>query len=241
MSRPNAFSSVSSAPLALGYLRVSTEEQAVSAAGMEAQRAQLEREAQARGYELELVRDAGFSAKTLERPGLVASLGRLADRSDPAQILMVSKLDRLSRSLLDFALLMQRSRREGWQVVALDLGVDTSTPAGEMMAGVMATFAQYERRLIAQRTAQALAIRQAQGVRVGRPSSVAPEVRARIARRRAEGLSLPRIAAELEADGVPTARGGRRWYPATVRNVLRSLEYDGRLASARARPEAAAG
>ncbi len=54
-----------------------------------------------------------------------------------ADALVVAKLDRLSRSLLDFAGLMELSRSEGWSLVALDLGVDTSTPAVEMMAAVM--------------------------------------------------------------------------------------------------------
>jgi DNA invertase Pin-like site-specific DNA recombinase len=48
----------------------------------------------------------------------------------------------LSRSLLDFAGLMESARREGWALVILDLGVDTTTPLGEMVANVMATFAQ---------------------------------------------------------------------------------------------------
>ncbi len=52
---------------------------------------------------------------------------------------------------------MELSRSERWSLVALDLGVDTSNPAGEMMASVMASFAQYERRLIGQRTRDALA------------------------------------------------------------------------------------
>ena len=66
--------------------------------------------------------------------------------SGSLQAVIVAKLDRLSRSLLDFAGLMERARRQGWALVALDLGVDTSTPAGEMMANVLATFAQFERR-----------------------------------------------------------------------------------------------
>lgn len=68
-----------------------------------------------------------------------------------------AKLDRLSRSVLDFAALMQRARRRGWNPVVLDLGVDTSMPAGALMANVMASFAEYERHLIGQRTSDALA------------------------------------------------------------------------------------
>jgi DNA invertase Pin-like site-specific DNA recombinase len=58
-----------------------------------------------------------------------------------ADVLVVSKLDRLSRSLIDFAQTMATAQREGWALVALDLGVDTATPGGEMMANVLASFA----------------------------------------------------------------------------------------------------
>lgn len=87
-----------------------------------------------------------------------------------ADALCVAKLDRLSRSLLDFAGLMERSRKRGWSLVALDLGVDTSTPSGEMMASVLATFAQFERRLIGERTRAALAEKRA---RAGHRTNVA--------------------------------------------------------------------
>jgi DNA invertase Pin-like site-specific DNA recombinase len=125
---------------------------------------------------------------------------------------VVSKLDRLSRSMLDFAGLMDRSTREGWALVALDLGVDTTTPQGEMVAAVMAVFAQFERRLIGQRTKEALAVKKAQGVRLGRPRLTPDAVIARIRAERAAGRTLRVIADGLNADGVPTAMGGRRWY-----------------------------
>ena len=60
-------------------------------------------------------------------------------------------------------MLLEDARKRGYNVVALDLGVDLSTPAGEMVANVMVTFAQYERHLIGQRTREALAVKRAQG------------------------------------------------------------------------------
>lgn len=65
--------------------------------------------------------------------------------------------------MVDFAGLMATASRSSWGVVALDVNVDTTTPAGEMVANVMATFAQFERRLISQRTKDALAIKRAAG------------------------------------------------------------------------------
>src|SRR5437870_13276846 len=98
---------------------------------------------------------------------------------------------------------MERSRREGWSLVALDLGVDTSTPSGEMMANVLATFAQFERRLISQRTKEALAQKRAQGVRLGRPPSLPRQVERRILRERDAGRTFAAIAERLNASGVP--------------------------------------
>jgi DNA invertase Pin-like site-specific DNA recombinase len=215
----------------IGYLRVSTEEQSQSGLGLQAQRDRIVDEVARRGLQLvDVLVDDGFSAKSLDRPGIRQALELLRGRR--ADGLMVARLDRLSRSLLDFAGLMDRSRRERWQLVALDLGVDTSTPSGEMLAGVLATFAQYERRLIGQRTRDALAVKKAQGARLGRPVTLPDQVRRRIVRLRARhGWSLPRIAARLNEEGVATAQGGRRWWPETVAAVVRSVELDGERAA----------
>jgi DNA invertase Pin-like site-specific DNA recombinase len=204
----------------LGYTRVSTEEQGKSGAGLAAQRSAIRQACEARGYELlEVVEDPGHSAKSLDRPGITRVLEELGARR--ADALMVAKLDRLSRSLLDFAGLMERARNERWAIVALDLGVDTSTPSGELMANVLATFAQFERRMIGQRTKDALAQKRAQGVRLGRPATTPAEVVARIMAERAAGRTLQAIADGLNVDGVPTVRGGQAWRPSSVRAILK--------------------
>jgi len=203
----------------VGYIRVSTDEQATSGLGLEAQRAVIVAECQRRGWVLtEVYEDAGASAKSMVgRPALQEALD--AVRSHEAAALVVAKLDRLSRSLLDFAALMEDSRTGGWALVILDLGVDTTTPSGEMVANVMATFAQFERRLIGQRTKDALAVKKAQGVKLGRPRVLDEAVRARIVEERGAGKTLAAIAEGLLADGVPTAQGGVQWYPSTVKAV----------------------
>ena len=202
----------------IGYLRVSTAEQGLSGAGLEAQRAAIAVEAERRGWDVRWIEDAGFSAKTLDRPGIIEALDCL-ERGE-AEALVAAKLDRLSRSLLDFAGLMDRSQKKGWGLVALDLGVDTSTPSGEMMANVLASFAQFERRLIGQRTKDALAIKKAEGVRLGRPSQLPDAVRRRIIRDREAGRSLREIAEQLNAEHISTAQGGRCWYASTVRSAV---------------------
>jgi DNA invertase Pin-like site-specific DNA recombinase len=207
---------------AVAYLRVSTAEQADSGAGLAAQRASVEAEVQRRGWVLvEVYIDAAASGKAIAgREQLARALDGVG--SGEAEVMVVAKLDRLSRSLLDFAEIMRRAQSEGWNLVALDLGIDLSTPAGEFLASVMASAAQWERRIIGQRTKEALAAKKAVGVRLGRPRLLPDEVVARISAERAGGRTFTAIADGLSADRVPTAQGGARWYPATVRKVLMS-------------------
>jgi DNA invertase Pin-like site-specific DNA recombinase len=204
----------------IGYVRVSTEEQSTSGAGQAAQRAAIEAECVHRGWHLvEVIEDAGYSAKDLKRPGVQIALETLQRGS--AGALVVAKLDRLSRSMLDFTTVMATASKQGWALVALDCAVDTSTPAGEAMANVLATFAQFERRLIGQRTREALAAKRASGVRLGRPVTLPSSVSKRIASERKAGRSLAAIADMLNEEQVPTAQGGRQWWPSTVRALLR--------------------
>jgi DNA invertase Pin-like site-specific DNA recombinase len=204
-------------------VRVSTDEQTSSGLGLDAQRTAIEAECQRRGWELlETYEDAGASGKSLNgRPALQEALN--AVRSHQAGALVVAKLDRLSRSLLDFSTLMVESQEQGWALVILDLGVDTTTPSGEMIANVMATFAQFERRLIGQRTKDALAVKKRQGVRLGRPPSLSADVVKRIRRERKAGKTLRAIADGLNADGVKRAHSGAKWHASTVKAVLEAM------------------
>lgn len=207
----------------VGYVRVSTTEQADSGAGLAAQRATIEDEARRRGWTVtEIYEDAGVSGKSLTgRHALQEALSAI--EIGEAAGLIVAKLDRLSRSVGDAAGLLERSQRRGWSLVACDLGVDTSTPAGEAMASVMATFAQLERRMIGARTKDALAAKRAEGVKLGRPSNLPTEVVERIIADRVDrGLGWSAIGRGLDNEGVPTAQGGARWYSGTVRKVVSS-------------------
>jgi DNA invertase Pin-like site-specific DNA recombinase len=205
----------------LAYVRVSSEEQADSRAGLEAQRAAIQRECKRRGWEIiDVIEDAGFSAKDLRRPGVRAALEEL--ERGRADALVVAKLDRLSRSMLDFTAVMAQAQKQAWALAALDCAVDTTTPAGEAMAHVLATFAQFERRLIGQRTREALAVKRKQGVRLGRPQSIPPKLARRIRSMRSRGLTLQAICDKLNSEGVPTPRGGSVWRPTSLRAVLRT-------------------
>jgi DNA invertase Pin-like site-specific DNA recombinase len=134
--------------------------------------------------------------------------------------IIVAKLDRLSRSLLDFARLMAKAQKEGWNLVALDLGIDLSTPAGEFMAGVMASAAQWERRIISQRTKDALVIKKSQGVRLGAPTAITPVVGGYIVKQRRRGATLQDICDRLNKRQVSTPRDGKLWRPSSIQRYL---------------------
>lgn len=204
----------------VGYLRVSTAEQVDSGAGLDAQRADIERAAATRGWHLvTFLEDRGVSAKSTKgRDALAAAIAMI--EAGGADALAVAKLDRLSRSLIDFATLMDRARANGWAIVVLDCDFDMTSPTGELMANMLACFAQFERRIIGQRTRDGLRAKKAQGVKLGRPSKTPAKVLARIIREADAGKSLGEVARGLNADRVPTSQGGVQWYPSTVRAVL---------------------
>jgi len=204
----------------IGYVRVSTEEQGANGAGLDVQRAQIADECERRGWSLSRVEtDVRSGGSMTCRPGLGRTVEAI--ESGEASALVVAKLDRLSRSLIDFATLVERSRKRGWEIVVLDLAVDTTTPNGEAMAGMLAVFAQWERRIIGQRTKDALAVKRAQGLTLGRPRAMDERTRTRIRRLRSRGWTFRRIADVLTAEGIPTAHGAARWHASTVRSATR--------------------
>jgi DNA invertase Pin-like site-specific DNA recombinase len=159
-------------------------------------------ECERRGWTLGfLFEDAGYSAKNLKRPGIGSALEALEKRE--AAGLVVAKLDRLSRSMLDFTAIMATAQRQTWAIVALDCAVDTTTPAGEAMAHVLATFAHFERRLIGQRTREALAVKRAAGVRLGRPPEIPEPVAARIREARSSGKRCVRSPKDWQPKACP--------------------------------------
>ena len=207
----------------IAYVRVSTDEQAGSGLGLAAQRHAITEEASRRDWDLLWIEDAGVSAGSLDRPGLAHARELLA--TGQAVGMVVSKLDRLSRSMLDFATLMDEANRQKWSVVTLDLGVDMTTPSGQLLANVFAAFATFERELIRQRTRDALAAAKARGQRLGRPRLTPDDVVARVVALSAD-LSASQVAKALTADGVPTTRGAAGWRPSTIRRLLRGHALD---------------
>lgn len=223
-----------SRPLALAYVRVSTVEQVQDGASLDAQRAALDAEGERRGWDVEMVADEGYSGKDLKRPGLSAALDRL-DHGE-ADALMAIRLDRVSRSVVDFAGLLARAKRRSWRLVLLSPNLDTEDAAGKFTAHVLAAAAEYERDLIGARTREGMAQRRAEGVHVGRPRTLDESVVSRIVGERTDGLTLKAIAANLTSDGVPTARGRTVWSTSTIQGVLASTTARQHLRPASQRP-----
>jgi DNA invertase Pin-like site-specific DNA recombinase len=200
----------------LGYARVSTAEQAGNGYGLDAQEVAIRDECARRGWWLlEVVRDEAKSAKSLDRPGLCSALERIA--AGEAEGLIASKLDRLSRSVVDFGVLVEWFTDAGATLVALDLGLDTSTPGGRLVANVFASVAEWERDVIGARTREGLAAARKQGKAISRPAVAdEPKLRRRIERMRARGMTQQAIADRLNREGVPTLRGGAKWRPSSV-------------------------
>ena len=209
--------------LILGYIRVSTDKQTDSGAGLEGQRNYLTSEATRRGAKLEIISEAEATSgkSTKKRPALMEALDRL-DRGE-AHALAVSKLDRLSRSVADFLMILERSRKGKWALIIGDLSLDTSTPMGEAMATISATFAQLERKRIGERTREALAVKKSQGVTLGAPRTMPAEIRARILSEVETGKGYREVSRLLNAEQIPVTRG-TQWHASTIRSVHLSAE-----------------
>lgn len=210
------------------YRRVSTDEQAL---GLAAQLDQLEGAAALRGWEgAEVVTDEGVSGgvpvdKRRNLGPVLATFG-VDDR------LVVAKLDRLSRSMLDFAALLQRAERDGWTLVVLDLGIDTTTPQGKLVGHMVVALGQWEREIIGLRIKEGLA---KSPKRKGRPPGqagtkttglyeITPELRDTVTTLR-PGRSPNEIAHRLNAQGHSSPRG-KDWHRTSVRRLLARLDAE---------------
>jgi DNA invertase Pin-like site-specific DNA recombinase len=209
------------------YRRVSTNDQGL---GLAAQRERLEQEAERRGWgSWEEVTDEGVSGKTpaqdREHLGPALSLLRHGD------VLVVAKLDRLSRSVLDFSRMLALSEEAGWSLVCLDPGIDTTTPNGKLIANVLMSVAEWERETISLRIREGLAqSTKRKGRRSGLPAvgggrreAVPEAVVAVVNDLREQGKSAALIADRLNSYGFQSLRG-KRWHRTSVRRLLARLD-----------------
>lgn len=208
----------------IGYLRVSTTEQADSGLGLDAQRDSIRQYAEPKGWDVIWYEDAGVSAKSMDRPALQEALARLhvSPKRRDVDGLLVSKLDRLSRSVVDFAGVLELARSRNWALVAIDLGVDTSSPTGELVANLMMSVSQWERRAIGQRTSDAMQAAKRQGRHMGRVSALPARTGDRLLALRTTH-TLARTAAQLNAEGHTTATG-EPWSANNVSKAQKRLD-----------------
>lgn len=153
----------------IGYVRVSSDKQADSGASLEAQAEKITAMAVVKGFPLiEIITDAGESAKNLDRPGMA----RLLQMVDAKQVdgIIISKIDRLTRSVKDLGELLERLNAKGVALISVAESLDTVTAAGRLVINIMGAVSQWERQAIAERTSDALQ----QIKRSGCPAGTAP-------------------------------------------------------------------
>lgn len=184
--------------------------------------------------------DGGFSGGTLERPALQRLLEDI--RAEKIDILLVYKLDRLSRSLLDFSELQEVFEKHGVSFVSVTQEINTSTSSGRMMLNILMTFAQYEREIIAERIRDKMSASRKKGKWVGGsvalgyrvedkkllPEPADAEIVRRIFRRFTEIQSPKQIAFELNRDEVLTKRGNL-WNTSHIYRILNNRVYIGEV------------
>jgi DNA invertase Pin-like site-specific DNA recombinase len=206
---------------AAAYIRVSSREQGANGLSLAAQKDAASAAAAHRDWTLAHVATEVASAGNIRRrPVLELLLGDLDAGKYGA--LIVTRLDRLARSLVDFLAMLERADRNGWQLVCLSPNVDMSDPYGRCMAQVAGSFAELERALISIRTREGLSVARANG-NIARKAEAQcfqdrPTIE-RVVRLAGEGWSLGDIARQLEAEGVPTRRGGQ-WTSTQVRRII---------------------
>ena len=140
---------------AIGYVRVSTDKQADRGVSLEAQTEKVRAMAVVHGTDLvDVIVDAGESAKSLNRPGMTRLLS-LVD-SGAVSTVIIAKLDRLTRSVADLAELMKRFERRGVSLVSVADSLDTGSAAGRLVLNIMVSVSQWEREAIGERTRDAM-------------------------------------------------------------------------------------
>ena len=224
-------------PRAVGYIRVSTDQQADRGVSLAAQQEKIRAMAVVHSAEVaDIISDRGESAKSLERPGMEQLLG-LVHRRD-VDLVIVARLDRLTRSVKDLAELLELFQRRGVALISVAESLDTGSAAGRLVLNIMTSVSQWEREAIGERTRDALAHKKAAGRVYGSvplgfkrdgdsltENTEERRVVERIRGWRKHGWSLRRIAEELNRLGAKTKKG-RQWYASTVSYILGNDLYE---------------
>lgn len=220
---------------ALGYARVSTEEQANSGLSLVNQRIRIAALAKASDFELlQVIEEAGRTAKNMHRPGLQRALRALEDGQ--ADALIVLSLDRLTRSVKDLGSLVEFFDRTKTALLSVQDSINTLSAAGRLVLNVLGSIAQWEREAIAERTSAAMAIKTQRGEKTGGtvpygfdvdesgklfPNTEEQEAIKMMIRCRRKGLSLRKIGELLLQKGFPPKKS-EKWHPQVIKGILLS-------------------
>ncbi len=241
---------------AVGYVRVSTDQQAQEGVSLEAQHVRIRAHCVSQQIELvDICADEGYSAKSLERPGIKRALDML--RTGKADAIVVVKLDRLTRSVKDLGYLCDTFFREGlpYSLLSVSDSIDTRSAGGKLLLNVLMSVAQWEREAVSERTQEAMDELKRQGIRTGgaaygwqwskEPDASGrkqlipcPQEQAAIRRicdLHRQGLGIRTIAMQLDREGIP-ARKSRTWEPQRP-SIYRILEREGLITLPRRPPE----
>ena len=222
---------------AIGYVRVSTDEQAREGVSMDNQKAKIEAYCNLNDLELvAIIEDAGKSGKDLNREGVQSLLERIKGRQIDAVV--VYKLDRLSRRVKDTLTLMELIEKKSVAFHSITEKIDTKSAMGKFFLNIMASMNQWERDTISERTRDALQHKIEKGERAGQvpygwtlgmdgktllPSAREQEAIRFILDLHSKGNTLRGICGELEKEGHKPA--GKTWHPMTVKRIV---EFDRR-------------
>jgi len=222
---------------ALGYIRVSTSEQAKDGVSLEVQKEQLESYAKLYDIELvDIVADEGASGKSLRRDGLETVLDRMEQGETDA--ILVYKLDRLTRSVADLGALIEKYFKDKYRLLSVQDQIDTASANGRFVLNLLGSVSQWEREVISERTTAALQHKKelkvvynhnplgytdegGQLIEIDEEMLIVTE----ILNMRNTGLSYRSIANDLNERGIVGKRGGK-YFASTIRNVCENTLYD---------------
>jgi len=216
---------------AIGYIRVSTDEQAKEGVSLENQEAKIRAYCDLKDLDLlEIVQDAGISAKNLRRPGVQKVLEMAQEKMVDAVV--VYKLDRMFRSTVDALETTKQFDEWGVSFHSIKETIDTKSAMGKFFFTLTAALAEMEREIIGERTRDVLQRKKANGEVYGHvpfgfkrfkgkllAHEAEQEIIQTVLGMRQKGLNYSRISRELNQMGLKTKKGNQ-WFPQTVKNVI---------------------